>query len=74
MKLFRAVSPNIGTADLIVKASTPKQASRVARDVIRENRMTHDAKILIYVTELVQPDDDRPGYCYLINSVNTFEY
>jgi len=73
MKIYRAISPNIGTADLIVKASTPKEASQIARDVIRENRMTHDAKILIYVTEMVQPEGDRPGYCYLLNSTHTYK-
>jgi hypothetical protein len=74
MNLYQITSPNIGTASLLVKAHTHSEASKVARDVIEENRMTNDAKYDVHVTELVQPEDDGVGYCYPLNNVKTFKF
>jgi len=72
MNLYQITSPNIGTQSLIVKADNPKQATKVARDVIDERRMTNDEEYIVHVTELVQPEDDGAGYCYPLCSATTF--
>jgi len=73
MKLYQVTSPHIGTQILIVKAYNPKQASKVARDVIEETGMSDDKSYIVHVTELVQPENDGVGYCYPFGSVKTFK-
>lgn len=66
MKLYMITSPSIFffPESLVVKASDAYQASQVARDVIDENRWVTDSAYTLYVTELIQPEDDGHGYCY----------
>lgn len=64
MNLYRVTSPSIGHESLVVKAKDTYEASQVARDVIEEGRWTTDKKYPLYVTELVQPENDGHGYCY----------
>lgn len=74
MNLYQIRSPSIGTTSIIVKAKTPREASRVARDVLEENRITKDVAYTIHVTELVPPENDGAGYCYLKNNLKTYFY
>ena len=64
MKLYSVTSPILGPESLVVKANDPEQASQIAQDVINEGRWTTDSTYTLYVTELVQPENDGHGYCY----------
>ena len=66
MNLYQVTGPVIGIGGLTVKAKDPKHASEIAQNVISENHMadSDDHMISLYVRELVQPEDDGPGYCY----------
>jgi len=72
MKLYTVTSPSIGPETLVVKAKGAVQASQIAQDVIDENRWTTDSTYILYVTELVQPENDGHGYCY--PSLNKITY
>jgi hypothetical protein len=73
MKLYRVISSAIGTQDLIVKAKNAKEASQVGRDVIEE-KAPQLQPYTVYVTELVQPENDGAGYCYLLNKTDRFTF
>lgn len=64
MKLYTVISPSLGPVSLVVKAYDADQASQIAQDVIDEGRLTTDSTYTLYVTELVQPENDGHGYCY----------
>ena len=74
MNLYQITSPNIQITSLIIKAQNPREASKVARDVIEENRMTNDVEYSVHVVELVQPENDGVGYCYPKNNLKTYTY
>lgn len=67
LNLYQVTSPAIGIGGITVKAKDPDHASEIAQDVISENHMADidDRSITLYIRELVQPEDDGPGYCYL---------
>lgn len=75
MKLYMVTSPNVPSPIYFtVKAQDSKEASEIAKDVISENRMSEDDTLILYVTELVQPDNDGHGYCYPSPNSVTYTY
>lgn len=59
--------------EYIVRADLPKDAVKVAKDVLREKWPRGSAypklklRVKLAVSELIEPEDGDPGYCYPIN-------
>jgi predicted neuraminidase len=64
LKLYSISGPTIGVKTLVVKAKNEPHAVEIARDVIEENRWGSEDTNTLYVTELVAPENEGPGYCY----------